>query len=614
MNIKLTKKIHKYIDYSNNNIFDIDNIDNNTYNNQTYTNGFTKINNKPRNNNNYYIKKLVKSNTIKNLSLIDGPQNLTAEKTTEQFATMKEKFIIEAIPIFNQAIPIPKGRVEKNIKNNIRKSNEKQNIYFKKKKVSSFLNNSDNLNKKNLNSTIDEINISLKNLKIQPYKPKNNSHENIKISKVESSNNKFKIQNSLKKKNKIEAYSKKNILKDINISKDRISFTNLEIENENSFSYIINGSNKKIIFLQRIIYQQKDNIKLLREQNKNLIEKMKKMHEENQAILQNINFLKSELNSYNNNEDNLNSINILQDKYISTPNLINDSSNDEENNSIKKEIIYCLYDKNNLLSYDFINKEFKLKPIKNKDFENLYNKEINTLFIYNEINNKLYIIVGKNNDQLFIYDLNKDKIQKYSYLKNNHMFGGLLFINQRDSLKNQLICLSGKFNKKVEIYNEDDDSWNDKLIEEMPEERSDSYYLLLNNKIYGFFGYNHVLDIYLNDIVCYDLNNNKWSKIMKNSLNNSKKGIKNHFCYENEKDKLIYIFGGDSNINKIVINLETECIVEMNEIKENNKDKTLLNYNFGYKIKKNYLSLFDQYYNILLINCLTNENEIIKYN
>ena len=204
MNIKLTKKIHKYIYYSNNNIFDIDNIDNNTYNNQTYTNGFTKINNKPRSNNNYYIKKLVKSNTIKNLSLIDGPQNLTAEKTTEQFATMKEKFIIEAIPIFNQAIPIPKGRVEKNIKNNIRKSNEKQNIYFKKKKVSSFLNNSDNLNKKNLNSTIDEINISLKNLKIQPYKPKNNSHENIKISKVESSNNKFKIQNSLKKKIKLK--------------------------------------------------------------------------------------------------------------------------------------------------------------------------------------------------------------------------------------------------------------------------------------------------------------------------------------------------------------------------------------------------------------------------
>ena len=56
------------------------------------------------------------------------------------------------------------------------------------------------------------------------------------------------------------------------------------------------------------------------------------------------------------------------------------------------------------------------------------------------------------------------------------MFGGLL------NLKKNIICLSGKFNKKVEIYNESNDKWDDKSFEELPEERAHTYYLLLNNQ------------------------------------------------------------------------------------------------------------------------------------
>jgi hypothetical protein len=281
--------------------------------------------------------------------------------------------------------------------------------------------------------------------------------------------------------------------------------------------------------------------------------------------------------------------------------------NEENINEVK--IIYCLYDKNNLLSYDFTNNEFKLKPIDNKDFQNSYNKDINTLLLHNNISNKLYIITGTNNDQLFIYDLNKGNFQKYSNLKNNHMFGGLL------NLKKNVICLSGKYNKKVEIYNESNNKWDDKSFEELPEERGHSYYLLLNNQyIYGFYGYNYVINEYLNNIIYYDLDKNIWNTIMDNSLDNNSKGIKNHFCYQNINDKFINILGGDSNYGIITIDLEKKLIVKADENKDDkNNDMFLVNNNHGYNIKNDCLSLFDQNYNVHIINDLFNQYEIIKY-
>ena len=226
----------------------------------------------------------------------------------------------------------------------------------------------------------------------------------------------------------------------------------------------------------------------------------------------------------------------------------------------------------------------------------MFNKDINSLLLYNNISNRLYIIAGTNNDQLFIYDLNKDKIQTKSTLKNNHMCGSLLLLlNENNDIKTHLICLSGKYNKKVEIYNEENDIWDDKILEEMPEERGDSYYLILNdNYIYAFYGYNYILNKYLNDIVYYDLINNKWKRIMNNLLNNSHKGIKNH--------------------NKIIIDLQKKCVIQFDEGKSNeNYDRFLLNNNFVYNIDNNYLSFFDKNYNVYLIDCSSNENKLIKY-
>ena len=618
--------------HSINNIFDVDNnIEDITYNNQTYSNGFGIDQLKSRNNKKiYYIKKKIKQNNSitnkNNLTQIE-PHNILSPSQIEQDSdTIPQKFKIETMPLdFNKFKSKEKKEADK--RNSLQIGNNQ--IYIRKKNSNNFLNNKSS--KKLSGPAIDEINISLKKLKIKPFKPKKNINmisfrrkENISYKLVKNlnffSNTDYSNNNSINNSNNtINPYIKRYVFKENDKFQNNKLFDNLDIQNESRFSYISNSHNNKIIFLQKLIYQQKNNLKSLREQNKNLLDKVKKLQEKSKSSLDinpkiKIDMKAKDKDDKNKNDDKnksdlkLNSKNETKDKFITIQEIKSDLMKNEDNiNEVK--IIYCLYDKNNLLSYDFINNEFKLKPIENKDFQNSFNKDINTLILHNNITNKLYIIAGLNNDQLFIYDLNKGNFQKYSNLKNNHMFGGLL------NLKKNIICLSGKFNKKVEIYNESNDKWDDKSFEELPEERAHSYYLLLNNQyIYGFYGYNYVINEYLNNIVNYDLDKNIWNIIMDNSLDNNCKGIKNHFCYQNINDKFINILGGDSNYSIITIDLEKKLIVKKDENKEDiSNDIFLVNNNLGYNIKNDSLTLFDQNYNVHIINDLSNQYEIIKY-
>ena len=627
--------MNKYLEFSNNNIFDIDNLNNLTYNNQSFNNGFIQINksyskknisNKNRNKNIYYTKKKIVNNSNTNrddLSQIEFA-NTSSEKFNLVSDSVQDVFKNETLPVFKFNMPKAKSKdkIDNNIRDSIKNFNDMQKIYINKKCVKSFLDSSQYNDKEKSNSSIDEIKISLKKLKIRQNIPKTNSQKNIKVS-ISRNKPEFNMLNqfinSTYLRHNTEAsfkLSTKPNIKNDNLNKNITIFRNLTIQKEGRFNYIGNNNNK-INYLEKIISQQKDNIKFLREQNKNLIEKIQKMHEENMIILESINSLRMELDfSYNNKiKDNYRN-SYLMDESLIFYNTKNNSQIFEENNLNINQIIYSLYDNNNLLSYDYENNEFKLVPVMNEEFRKMFNKDINSLLLYNNISNRLYIIAGTNNDQLFIYDLNKDKIQTKSTLKNNHMCGSLLLLlNENNDIKTHLICLSGKYNKKVEIYNEENDIWDDKILEEMPEERGDSYYLILNdNYIYAFYGYNYILNKYLNDIVYYDLINNKWKRIMNNLLNNSHKGIKNHICYQNTENKYIYILGGDSNINKIIIDLQKKCVIQFDEGKSNeNYDRFLLNNNFVYNIDNNYLSFFDKNYNVYLIDCSSNENKLIKY-
>lgn len=619
--------MNKYLEFSNNNIFDIDDFNNLTYNNQTYNKGFiqiknsyNKINNshKNRNKNIYYTKKKATNSTNTNREEFSQTEiaNTSSDKYNQVSDSVQEVLKVETIPIFkfNKPKPKSKDKIDNNIRNSIKNFNDMQKIYINKKCVKSFLDSSQYNDKDKSNSSIDEIKISLKKLKVRQNLPKTNSQKNIKVS-ISRNKPGFNMLNQFINSSHLRNNTETSIKLSTkpNIKNDTFN-KNLTIQKEGRFSYI--GNDNKMKYLEKIISQQKNNIKLLREQNKNLIEKIQKMHEENMTILESINSLRMEIDfSYNNKIKEKCPNSYIMDESLSFFNTKNNSQFLEENNLNIKQTIYSLYDNNNLLSYDYENNEYRLIPIINNEFKTMFNKEINSILLHNNLNKKLYIVAGLNNDQLFIYDLNNNTIQTKSSLKNNHMFGSLLLLNENNYSKRHLICLSGKYNKKVEIYNEENDVWDDKMLEEMPEERADSFYLVLNdNYIYAFYGYNYILNKYLNDILYYDLENNKWKRIMNNLLNNSQKGIKNHICYQNTENRYIYILGGDSNINKIIIDLQKQCVIQFDEGKSNeNDDRLLLNNNFVYNIDNNYISLFDKNYNVYLIDCSSNENKIIKY-
>jgi len=611
---------------TNNNIFDNDNFDNFYFKNLTYSNGFGHFHNKNYFNN-YYIKKHIKNKSIKNRnnsSRNEQSEIMSSEKVSHPPDLSQDYSKIQTIPIFNFKLPQSKGKEKNKI------INDKPNIYINKNNHKILLyNNLSKRRKRNIsNSSIDEINISLKKLSLNENRPKINSYKNSRNNN-KNENNVINLKYQKSADSRINSFNliNKSKLKKLIFNKNKKKFNKLIIQNENQFSYINNNNNNnnenyknKIIFLKKIIYNQKNNIKILREQNKILLEKIKKMQEENMGTLKVISSLKSEFSNKNINEINDNYINnyinsnhCKRNSYNTIPN-DNSIINIKENIFNSKKIIYSLYDNKNILSYDFTSNEFKLIQIINEEFEKEFNKDINTLYCFNNINNKIYIIAGNNNDQLYIYKIKSNKIKKYSNLNNNHMYGSLIFFVNNNNENEKLICLSGKYNKKVEIYNDEDDYWNDKIIEEMPEERCNSCYLIINNNyIYGFYGYNYILKKYLNNIVYYNFNNNKWNKILNKSLNNNIKGIKNHFCYENKNDKYIYILGGDSNFNNIIIDLEKKSIVKIDLNKGIKNNKFLFYHNYAYYIKKKYFALFDNFFNIHIIDAFSNEKEIIQY-
>ena len=466
----------EYLDNSNiKNIFDNENIDKIFYNNLAFTNGFCQYNNK-KNNNKFYIKKHIKNNSIKNnenFKLNEISEIKNNETNCSPLADITgETYRIETIPIYNMNSPKSMEKIE-NLKFTYR-NNSNLNSYTKN--LSKTKNKK--INKNISNSSIDEINISLKQLgnlrknNSQTKVKSRNEEINRKILKSLNTNENSKNNTSLTKLNYKTKIKKPKINTSVKKNKNTKIFNKLAIKKESQIKFINkNDNNNKIIFLKKIIYKQNNSIKLLKEQNKNLIEKMRKMQEENESILELINSIQSDIFLSNINND----INKIGESYInprvnfinkclSEPNKKNNFRHFKENLLKSKKIIYTLYDNKNILSFDLINKKFNFIPILNQEFIYSFNKEINTLYSYNIFEDKIYVISGYNNDLLFIYNIKENQMKKFSNLKNNHMFGSLFILSNNNKEKEKLICLSGKYCKKVEIYIEDGDCWNDKMI------------------------------------------------------------------------------------------------------------------------------------------------------
>ena len=72
--------------------------------------------------------------------------------------------------------------------------------------------------------------------------------------------------------------------------------------------------------------------------------------------------------------------------------------------------------------------------------------------IFLNLKNKLFIVTGSNFNMFFFYDPIKNQIYRLPSLKENHCRGGLIYIKYFNSI----LCISGKYTKKVEVFKLDD--------------------------------------------------------------------------------------------------------------------------------------------------------------
>ena len=266
-----------------------------------------------------------------------------------------------------------------------------------------------------------------------------------------------------------------------------------------------------------------------------------------------------------------------------------------QKNNIKSEdekTIFKPYDNIHFLKFDILNNSFQL--ISFADYSNYtinFNKDNIT---YLNINNNVFIITGKNNDLFYFFNYKKKSITKLSNLKYNHLNGGLI------KYDNKIICISGNFTKKIEAYDLKLNKWNDSIIKEMNQERAKSSFLIVNNFIYAFYGYNYIQNKYINNIEYYD--NNLWKEIYIN--NNNLNGIIEHICYVDFNNDIIILGGINEkgfNKNYYKINLNNKTLINIGQEKiseENsvfNSQIIMLKNNYN---SENFILCFDRNNNV----------------
>ena len=273
-------------------------------------------------------------------------------------------------------------------------------------------------------------------------------------------------------------------------------------------------------------------------------------------------------------QPNINAIYKIENSNINYINKIHKEKNLSKNNNIIYTI-YPLTSSQKLLNFNFISKNFSFEKINSSnsdDFTKNYlesfrqeESQYNSIFLFHKT--ILYIVTGKNSDIFYKYDPINNIMEKICNLKNNHANGVLIYNS------NKLFCLSGKYNKKVEVYFTDKKQW--KEINEMNIERSCFSACVINNKfLFCLFGYNTPTNKYLDTIEFCDISNledkNKliWKYLKYKNYNSLNMNICGFVCmnYKNEK---IIIFGGINGIEKKPVDKFYQIILDDNQNFEN---------------------------------------------
>ena len=429
------------------------------------------------------------------------------------------------------------------------------------------------------------------NTKVTPYSKYNSNSLNKKgprhvSSKSFSSNTQINPQTMPIKDKRIEQNHNQKDDTNINELISKITLLNEELSNN-----------------KRELSQSKTAIERLREENQKRLTRKKsegeltKKRTSNFAVICNpkqnmpnyfsslnstqINSSDSSIKSHSRKQTWLSKLNMSENVRLNT---INSVKSDELGN----KMIFTVLDNKSILAFDSIEKTFITIEFEDKQnfSENFFPKGS----LYLNIDSDLYIITGDNCDILYKFDYSNNIMTKLSNLQYNHLLGGLL----HEKENNNIICLSGAYNKNVEIFSRGENKWTPSSS--MTIERSEAGYIIINSKtIYSFFGYNCPQNIYLNTVEFinnYNDKNSKWKTINIINKSNIDLMIKSHLLFSIEEDKRFVLLGGLCGLNEkpneiyldIVISKESDKI-EVQPTKRKifslNKNKI---YSFSYDI------------------------------
>ena len=216
--------------------------------------------------------------------------------------------------------------------------------------------------------------------------------------------------------------------------------------------------------------------------------------------------------------------------------------NEKEENIKETYYLYGI-DRDDLFHvFDINNRKWsELKKITDiKDMSNTFKKDYQYegTILYNTLTG-LYILTGQKTDILYFYNSLTNTITKICKFNLGHDNGSLFL----DSNSNCLFVFGGKNIKSCEYY-----SFNDKRIYKLPDlttDRANASYIVSNNKIFAFFGFNYSRNTYCNSIEYIDyIRKDRWLELKNIQL------LKNNISFDMESVSTMYY---NNNPNLIMI-------------------------------------------------------------
>ena len=497
-------------------------------------------------------------------------------------------------------INIPKDGKAQLIKNKNRKgeindenkdtSNQRNKTYeFNKLLYNNYITKKDKFNyERQINRNRNRLNLLNKKKNKTSYVKLSNNLNNLKKN-INNNNNKIQKVNNIKdsKKDKLKIDSFSFSLINESINNNIIDQLKMELLQKNQ--KIIEYQNKFIALQSDIEFYKNEINKLIVKENKYLIDKANQ--EDNKLVYRRKNYEEMDNNLNNNyikiieNENNSNYFrrNEKQSEFNSKLKLKTDLNIDYEHyltfNKIHQISDKCIFaissltKSKSILCFDYTTKSFSFLDYADfGDFQDNYSKSLENIkedqknkSVFLTVNYNFYIITGENCDLFYVYNALERTINKLCSLKNNHSNGVMMDYN------GNIVCIGGSYNKKVELYNQAKNEWND--LPELQIERSEFSAVLFRNKyIFCLFGFNLPTKQYLNTIEYLDIENyNKSSwKYLKYKNENLLSLYLSCSLSLNFNDKKIIIVGGNNGQENIPNEYFYQLIISNNF--ENNKN------------------------------------------